>query len=207
MAATPAGTRKTHRRVRDSVFHISLLLSLRRQRGEEQVRRHPDAWPKMPTGTIIKRRALFNQVIAPAREGAEDAWSTRPPRRGEAEHDRDGEPDELLQARVGEVEPGGKGEAAAPRRKSAGRKFRNAPARTPRRTPPSRGRVKEQPSRDDPGVVDQGASAGRKNCFRAYCTAIGSPRCRRRSARGARCASGAPRATPARRRKARGRGG
>jgi hypothetical protein len=67
MAATPAETRKTHRRVRDSVFHISSFFPSAASEERNGYDATPDAWPKMPTGTSISRRALFSQVIAPAR--------------------------------------------------------------------------------------------------------------------------------------------
>src|SRR3972149_11182179 len=66
-AAAAHDTRKTQRRVADRVSHIASFsprAARADRKGEEAT---PEAWPKIPTGTCMSRRALFSHVMAPAR--------------------------------------------------------------------------------------------------------------------------------------------
>src|SRR5659263_537496 len=138
MAATPAETRKTHRRVRDSVFHISSFFPSAASEERNGYDATPDAWPKMPTGTIIRRRALFSQVIAPARRKEP---KTRVVHSSTTTREK---PSMIgMESRMNSFRPGSekssRGEKERPPRRApwiCRAKFpRNAPARTPHANP------------------------------------------------------------------------
>src|SRR3970282_113367 len=138
MAATPAETRKTHRRVRDSVSHIASFFPSAASEERKGYEATPDAWPKIPTGTCIRRRALFSHVIAPARRKepktrvVHSSTTTRekPSRIGRESRTNSFSPGSEKSSRGRKERP--------PRRApySCRAKLpRNAPARTPQATP------------------------------------------------------------------------